>query len=169
VTGADKHRLPYRPCVGAVLFDRRGRVLVGQRVGSGGADQGWQLPQGGIDEGETPRQAVIRELAEEIGTDKAEIIGETGESLRYDLPDELIGSRWDGRYRGQEVRWFALRFTGEDDDVDLTTYKTPEFMAWKWVDLEQLPGLAVPFKRAVYERVVARFRSLAERLRSAPQ
>jgi len=155
--------LPYRPNVGAVLFSRVGFVLVARRAGLPNAEGpagGWQLPQGGIDEGEDPRQAVLRELAEEIGTDRAEIIAEHDAWLTYDLPPELIGVALHGKYRGQRQRWFALRFTGQDSDIRLDLDPHPEFDAWRWARLTELPDLAVPFKRPIYEilaRDFARF------------
>ena len=157
-----RSELPYRKGVGAILFDRRGRVFVGKRVDCrDGSDQGWQCPQGGIDAGETPRQSLSRELAEEIGTDRAEVITETAEWLTYDLPDDLVGRRWGGRYRGQALKWFALRFSGGDDEINLEASGKAEFCAWKWVEFDQLTGLIVPFKRALYEQVVAEFRHVA--------
>jgi putative (di)nucleoside polyphosphate hydrolase len=141
--------LPYRLNVGAVLFGRDGRVLVGRRAGIPGA--AWQLPQGGIDAGEDPRVAVMRELAEEIGTANAEILAEHPDWLDYDLPAELVGRAFRGRYRGQRQKWFALRFLGEDSEVRLDADAHPEFDAWKWVELADLPGLAVAFKRSIYE------------------
>jgi putative (di)nucleoside polyphosphate hydrolase len=155
--------LPYRPNVGAVLFSREGRVFVARRAdlpNAEGAPGGWQLPQGGIDEGEDPRVAVLRELAEEIGTARAAIVGEHPEWLTYDLPPELVGVALGGRYRGQRQRWFALRFLGEDRDIRLDLDPHPEFDAWRWADLAELPGLAVGFKRAIYQvlaRSFARF------------
>ena len=160
----DQTLLPYRPNVGAVLFNRAGRVLVARRAdmpNAEGAPGGWQMPQGGIDEGEDPRGAVLRELAEEIGTDRAEIIGEHPEWLTYDLPPEAIGRALGGRYRGQRQRWFALRFLGEDGDIRLDLDPHPEFDAWRWVELAELPGLAVPFKRAIYEALVVSFAGFA--------
>lgn len=157
--------LPYRPCVGAALFNARGQVLVARRAdlpNAEGAPGGWQLPQGGIDEGEDPRRAVLRELAEEIGTDRAEVIGEHPDWLTYDLPPELVGKALGGKYRGQRQRWFALRFTGDDSDVRLDLDPHPEFDIWRWAELAELPTLAVPFKRAIYE-VLAR--SFAEHAR----
>jgi putative (di)nucleoside polyphosphate hydrolase len=150
--------LPYRLNVGACLFDRRGLVLMCRRAdvpNAEGPAGGWQLPQGGMDEGEDPRAAVLRELAEEIGTDKAEILAEHPEWLTYDLPDHLIGKALGGRYRGQKQRWFALRFTGEDADIRLDADPHPEFDAWRWVPLAEIPRLIVPFKRPIYE-VLAR-------------
>jgi len=151
--------LPYRPNVGAALFNRNGQVFVARRAdlpNAEGAPGGWQLPQGGIDAGEDPRAAVLRELAEEIGTDKAAIIGEHPEWLTYDLPPHLVGVALRGRWRGQRQRWFALRFTGQDSDIDIAT-KHPEFSAWRWVPRVELPKLIVEFKRPVYEAVVEIF------------
>jgi putative (di)nucleoside polyphosphate hydrolase len=156
--------LPYRPNVGAVLFDAAGRVFVARRAdlpNAEGAPGGWQLPQGGIDEGEDPRGAVLRELAEEIGTDKAEIIGEHPDWLSYDLPPELLGVALGGKYRGQRQRWFALRFTGVDSDVRLDFDPHPEFDAWRWAALAELPALAPPFKRAIYEVLAVSFAEFA--------
>jgi putative (di)nucleoside polyphosphate hydrolase len=156
--------LPYRPNVGAVLFDARGLVFVARRAdlpNAEGAPGGWQLPQGGIDEGEDPRGAVLRELAEEIGTDKAEIIGEHPEWVTYDLPPELIGKALGGKYRGQRQRWFALRFLGTDADIRLDLDPHPEFDAWRWTPLADLPALAVPFKRTIYIALAVSFRHFA--------
>jgi putative (di)nucleoside polyphosphate hydrolase len=143
--------LPYRLNVGAVVFGRTGLVLVARRVGL----ESWQLPQGGIDAGEDPRLAIIRELREEIGTSNVEILGEHPDWLDYDLPVELIGKAFKGKYRGQRQKWFALRFLGEDSEVVLDADSHPEFDAWKWVALSELPALAVSFKRTIYE-VLAR-------------
>ncbi|WP_158747501.1 RNA pyrophosphohydrolase [Acidisphaera sp. L21] len=149
--------LPYRPNVGAALFNARGQVFVARRAdlpNAEGAPGGWQLPQGGIDEDEDPRGAVLRELEEEVGTAKATIIGEHPDWLTYDLPPELIGRALGGKYRGQKQRWFALRFDGQDSDIRLDLDPHPEFDAWRWVDLVELPALAVPFKLEIY-RVLA--------------
>ncbi|HXT78922.1 MAG TPA: RNA pyrophosphohydrolase [Acetobacteraceae bacterium] len=156
--------LPYRPNVGAVLFNRYGQVFVARRAdlpNAEGAPGGWQLPQGGIDEGEDPRSAVLRELAEEIGTGKAVVIGEHPDWLTYDLPPHLIGVALGGRYRGQCQRWFALRFTGEDADIRLDLDPHPEFDAWRWVVLAELPSLAVDFKREIYLALAASFAEFA--------
>jgi putative (di)nucleoside polyphosphate hydrolase len=156
-------RLPYRPNVGAVLFNHAGLVFVARRAdlpNAEGAPGGWQLPQGGIDADEDPRKAVLRELEEEIGTGRATIIGEHPEWLTYDLPSELLGVALGGRYRGQRQRWFALRFTGEDSDIRLDLDPHPEFDAWRWAPLAELPALAVDFKRPIYQvlaRSFARF------------
>ncbi len=158
--------LPYRPNVGAVLFNRSGLILVARRADLPNAEApagGWQLPQGGIDEGEDPRQAVLRELAEEIGTDRAEVIGEHDEWLSYDLPPELLGIALKGRFRGQRQRWFALQFTGEDSDIRLDLDPHPEFDAWRWARLAELPDLAVAWKRPIYEVLVDSFARFAGR------
>jgi putative (di)nucleoside polyphosphate hydrolase len=157
--------LPYRPNVGVVLFNPGGLVFVARRADTPNAEGsagGWQLPQGGIDEGEDPRTAVSRELEEEIGTRKADLIGEHPEWLTYDLPPDLQGKAWHGRYRGQRQRWFAMRFTGRDSDIRLDLDPHPEFDAWRWVHLTTLPSLAVPFKRAIYEVLTASFARFAK-------
>jgi putative (di)nucleoside polyphosphate hydrolase len=161
---ADPASLPYRPNVGAVLFGPDGRVLVCRRAdlpNAEGAPGGWQLPQGGMDEGEDPRLAVLRELAEEIGTDRAEIIGEHPGWLTYDLPAHLLGVALGGQFRGQRQKWFALRFLGRDDDIRLDADPHPEFDAWRWVALAELPALAVPFKRAIYVELARAFAPFA--------
>src|ERR1700722_16471896 len=156
--------LPYRANVGAVLFNRAGLVFVARRAdfpNAEGPAGGWQLPQGGIDEGEDPRTAVLRELGEESGTRRAEVIGEHQGWVTYDLPPNLLGIAWRGRYRGQRQRWFALRFTGEDSDIRLDLDPHPEFDAWRWVKLAGLADLAVPFKREIYEVLAASFARFA--------
>jgi putative (di)nucleoside polyphosphate hydrolase len=150
--------LPYRPAVGVMLLNRRGEVFVGKRIDQ--TVEGWQMPQGGIDKGETPRQAALRELLEEVGTDKAEVIAEMDDWVTYDLPPHLVGVAFKGKYRGQRQKWFALRFTGQDRDIDLTAHD-PEFSAFQWVSLEALPDLIVPFKRETYRAVIAAFQNLA--------
>lgn len=156
-------KLPYRPCVGMLLLNAEDKVFVGRRIDTAKeGDNIWQMPQGGIDEGETPEAAVLREMEEEIGTDKAEIIAESRQWLHYDLPDHLVGKVWKGKYRGQKQRWFALRFLGADSDIDLET-EHPEFDAWRWVELEDVPGLVIPFKRDTYRAVVSEFRELLGR------
>jgi putative (di)nucleoside polyphosphate hydrolase len=161
-TPEEIERLPYRPCVGLMLLNDRGQVFVAQRVDVRGA--AWQMPQGGIDAGEAPRDAALRELKEEIGTDRAEILAESRIWHRYDLPRHLVPKVWGGRFRGQAQKWFALRFLGGDGDIDLEAHE-PEFQAWCWADLEDLPGMIVPFKRDVYDQVIAEFRPVVDRLR----
>jgi putative (di)nucleoside polyphosphate hydrolase len=157
--------LPYRPCVGVVLFNPQGLVWIGRRADKPN-DEGkglwWQMPQGGIDEGEDPAEAALRELEEETGVRSAEIIAEAPEWYAYDLPEHLIGKAWGGRYRGQKQKWFAARFLGDESEIDISGRgHAPEFDAWRWERLERLPALVVPFKRPVYERVVEAFRHLA--------
>lgn len=156
--------LPYRDNVGAVLFNAAGLVFVARRAdlpNAEGAPGGWQLPQGGMDPGEDPRVAVFRELEEEIGTAKAEILAEHPDWLTYDLPPELLGTALGGRYRGQRQRWYAMRFTGTDADIRLDLDPHPEFDAWRWARLAELPGLAVAFKRAIYEKLAREFARFA--------
>jgi putative (di)nucleoside polyphosphate hydrolase len=155
-------RRPYRKGVGVVLVNRAGLVFVGQRIDQ--TTEAWQMPQGGIDEGEDARAAALRELAEEIGTDKATVVAESAGWIAYDLPPELADSVWKARYRGQEQKWFVCRFTGENEDIDVTGVAHPEFAAWKWARPEETLGLVVPFKRDLYARV---FRELAPHIRPA--
>ncbi|MEZ5923693.1 MAG: RNA pyrophosphohydrolase [Hyphomicrobiaceae bacterium] len=156
----------YRPCVGVMLFNTAGRVWVGRRRDmpseEGGANF-WQMPQGGIDPDEDPAKAARRELFEETGIRSAEIIAESGAWHRYDLPAHLIGVSWGGRYRGQEQKWFAMRFTGEDREIDLAPAgHKAEFDMWQWAAIEELTSLIVPFKRDVYAKVINEFRHLSE-------
>jgi putative (di)nucleoside polyphosphate hydrolase len=155
----DPTTLPYRRGVGIVLFNRQGHVFVATRIDTPG--DAWQMPQGGIDRGEKPRTAALRELAEETGIRQAEILAESREWIPYDLPKHLIGKAWRGRFRGQMQKWFALAFTGDDSDIDLRASKHPEFSRWRWVPLAETPDLIVPFKRTLYERVVAEFTPFA--------
>lgn len=145
--------LPYRRGVGIALFNADGKVFAAERIDTPGA---WQMPQGGIDRDEAPWPAALRELQEEIGTAKAEWLGET-DWLRYDLPADLASHVWKGKYRGQEQKWFAARFTGTDADIDLGAHSHPEFSAWRWAALSELPDLIVPFKRALYLSVAEAF------------
>ena len=159
---------PYRDNVGALLFNDAGLVLVARRANLPNAEGkagGWQLPQGGVDPGEDLRIAVLRELKEEIGTDRAEIVAEYPGWLTYDFPPELAagGFRIAQKYRGQRQRWFALRFTGTDSDIRLDADDHPEFDAWRWARIEELPGLAVEFKRVIYEELARAFAHLGAR------
>jgi len=145
-------RAGYRQGVGIMLVNQAGLVFVAQRIDM--AEEAWQMPQGGIEAGETPAEAAMRELAEEIGTNDAEILAETAGWHDYDLPPDLAGRVWGGRYRGQTQKWLACRFLGHDEDIDLDT-EHPEFRAWKWAELERLSAMIVPFKRALYDTVIA--------------
>lgn len=157
MSDTDKHL--YRPCVGILLLNDEGRVFAGKRVDVQGDH--WQMPQGGIDDGETPRQAAMRELREETGTDKAKIIAESRAWLCYDLPEELRRRAWGGRYRGQSQRWFAMRFTGVDGDIRLDAHE-PEFSEWRWSPYDSLVEDIIPFKREIYRAVVDEFRPIAQ-------
>lgn len=156
--------LPYRPCVGVALIGPERRVFAGKRIDN--PEDAWQMPQGGVDRGEAPMEAALRELEEETGTPAGlvEPLRETAEWLRYDLPADLVPKLWGGRFRGQEQKWFALRFLGADRDIDIAT-RHPEFRAWDWMTPDALMARIVPFKRAVYARVFAEFADLFERPR----
>jgi len=156
MTRTDK--LDYRPCVGTMLINAAGEAFVGRRIDNREGDW-WQMPQGGVDDGEDLDTAMIRELGEETGLRPRhlEIVARLDEELYYDLPQELRGKLWGGRYKGQRQYWYLVRFTGEDGDVDLNAHKHPEFCEWKWVAPELLPELIVPFKKPIYEAVVAGF------------
>ncbi|MEY8828114.1 RNA pyrophosphohydrolase [Sedimentitalea sp. XS_ASV28] len=149
-------KLPYRKCVGIMLVNDNGDVFVGQR--NDRHTEAWQMPQGGVDKGESPKDAALRELWEETGvtSDLVEIIGETENWLPYDLPHDIVPHIWKGRYRGQEQKWFLMRFLGRDEQVDIAT-RHPEFTVWRWQPSDQLVQAIVPFKRAVYEQVLAEF------------
>jgi putative (di)nucleoside polyphosphate hydrolase len=164
--------LPYRPCVGTMVLNREGRVFIGRRTG--GPEQvdevhAGQMPQGGLDPGEDPFQAALRELCEETNIRSVELIAEMREWIDYDLPQELVPHAWGGRYRGQKQKWYALRFTGEDSEIDIAcpSGHEPEFVEWRWAAMRELPDLIVPFKRKVYERIVAEFGHLAEVVRKS--
>lgn len=154
----DPASLPYRPCVGVMLLNAQGQVFVGQRLDS--TLEAWQMPQGGIDPGEEAEQTAIRELGEETGiaARHIRIVARAPEELFYDLPPELVGKIWKGRYRGQRQIWFLARFTGADADIDIATAH-PEFRAWKWADPAELPHMIVPFKQTLYRQILAAFDS----------
>ncbi len=148
--------LPYRPCAGVILMNRDGRVFVGQRIDS--TLEAWQLPQGGIDPGEDADTAALRELFEETGVtaDKVALIARAPRPLTYDLPEDLIGKVWKGKWRGQRQDWFLYRFLGEDADIRIDT-EHPEFRAWRWAEPKTLPAMIVPFKKALYEELLVVF------------
>lgn len=154
----DAETLPYRPCVGVVLIDARGLVFAGQRIDS--PSPAWQMPQGGIDDGEKPREAAYRELWEETGVtrDKVEFVGKTHGWVTYDLPPDLLGKVWGGKYRGQKQKWFLFRFKGADSDIRIAT-DHPEFSTWRWILADEMLDAIVPFKRSVYEQVIRSFRA----------
>jgi putative (di)nucleoside polyphosphate hydrolase len=156
MTAIDPAALPYRPCAGVMLMNRDGRLFVGQRLDS--ILEAWQMPQGGIDPGEDPYDAAVRELGEETGVPAhlIELVAEAPDELTYDLPHELIGKIWKGKWRGQRQRWYLFRFLGDDGDVDIAT-SDPEFRAWRWAEPAELPDIIVPFKRALYETLLEVF------------
>ncbi len=163
----DAVHLPYRPCVGIAVFNRHGHVFVGQRVGGNellAPCDIWQMPQGGIDRGEAPLDAALRELWEETSIKTVSLLAEAPEWIYYDLPVHLVGKAWKGRYRGQKQRWFAFRFEGDETQINISSPgdgHKPEFQKWSWMPLASLPAQVVPFKRAAYEQVVGHFNSLA--------
>jgi putative (di)nucleoside polyphosphate hydrolase len=160
---------PYRPNVGIALFNGDGKVLIAHRTRDDGPeiilpDKDWQMPQGGIDAGEDPAGAALRELIEETGMRSVKILGETTGWLRYELPPHLVGKAWGGRYRGQEQKWFAVRFLGEESEIDIepATGHKAEFTEWRWVPLSEVVDLIVPFKRDVYVKVAEAFAPFAK-------
>lgn len=155
---------PYRPGVGIVLVNAGGLVFTGRRIDTEAT--AWQFPQGGIDAGEAPLTAAFREMGEEIGTDRAEMVAESANWLTYDLPPDLADQVWKGRYRGQRQKWFLFRFLGSDADIRIET-EHPEFVEWRWTELARLPDLIVPFKRALYDQVVAEFLPLVRGMMAA--
>lgn len=154
-------KLGYRPCVGIMLINANGQAFVGKRIDNREGDW-WQMPQGGVDDGEDLQEAALRELWEETGVTARNVafLRQTREELVYDLPEELMGKLWGGKYRGQRQYWFLCRFEGHDQDVDLNAHNPPEFCEWKWVRPELLPELIVPFKKPVYRAVLEEFREL---------
>jgi putative (di)nucleoside polyphosphate hydrolase len=160
--------LPYRPGVGVMLFNRDGLVFIGRRLeGPEHVDltHSWQMPQGGIDPGEEPWPAAVRELQEETNIRSVERIGEIADWLKYDIPRQIVGQAWQGKYRGQMQQWFAMRFTGPESEIDVAHpagAMEAEFSAWRWEPVQNIPELVVPFKRAVYDRVVQEFGHLAK-------
>lgn len=168
--GSDPGNAAYRPCVGVALFNEAGKVFIGRRKPDRSAqanrvEYAWQMPQGGIDPGEDPFAAALRELYEETNIRSVSLLAESPEWYRYDLPADVLGRGFKGRYRGQKQKWFALRFTGEEREIDVRNpaegAHRPEFIDWRWEALYNLPGLIVPFKRGVYEQVCRDFAHLA--------
>ncbi|MFO1243268.1 MAG: RNA pyrophosphohydrolase [Rickettsiales bacterium] len=146
--------LPYRPGVGMMLYNPQKKIFVAKRLDM--RAEAWQMPQGGIDKDEEPRAAAIRELEEEIGTKKATIIAESKDWYTYDLPPDLVPKVWGGKFRGQRQKWYLMRFDGTDDDINIET-EHPEFLEYKWIEPAELPAVIVPFKRTLYEQLVAEF------------
>jgi putative (di)nucleoside polyphosphate hydrolase len=171
----DREKMPYRDCVGTAVFNREGLVLIGRRESAGDPEDSaefgspWQMPQGGIDKGEDPRDTATRELYEETSIRSVEMIAEAPGWIYYDVPDEVLGVALKGKYRGQRQRWFAFRFTGSDGEINVTSPgggKHPaEFDQWRWEELERLPGLVVPFKKQAYLEVVEAFRGVPARIK----
>ncbi len=150
-------KLPYREGVGMMIINKQKKIFVGKRIDT--KIEAWQMPQGGIDIGETPSKAALREMHEEIGSDKGEILAESKKWYSYDLPPFLIPRLWNGRYRGQKQKWFLIIFKGLDEEINIKTAH-PEFNAWRWVSLEKLPKIIVPFKRRLYQAVIEEFKDL---------
>jgi putative (di)nucleoside polyphosphate hydrolase len=151
--------LPYRPGVGVMLLNRDNRVFVAKRIDM--TSEAWQMPQGGIDEGEDPLQTAKRELKEEIGTNHVKLLKESRDWLTYDLPEALVPKIWGGRFRGQQQKWFAMRFLGSDSDINIAT-DHPEFCEWQWIEIDQLPDIIVPFKRSLYQALVDEFKDVLD-------
>ena len=152
---------PYRNCVGLVVINKDGHVFIGKRIDS--SLNAWQMPQGGIEASENPKEAGLREMEEEIGTRNVQLVGEMGAWLNYDIPQKLSQRLWNGKYRGQTQKWLAFRFLGSNDEINIKT-ENPEFIEWKWEDHKKLPELAVPFKRNIYEKVINEFEKLFSKI-----
>lgn len=152
-------KLPFRPGVGMMIVDKKNRIFVGKRIDS--KANCWQMPQGGIDIGETPSSAALREMHEEIGSDKGYIIAESNKWYSYRLPKFLISKLWEGKYCGQRQKWFLIRFTGEDSDININT-KHPEFDSWRWIEIKDLLDNVIPFKHKLYSKVIAEFKGVLD-------
>jgi putative (di)nucleoside polyphosphate hydrolase len=161
--------LPYRPCVGMMLINRAGLVFIGRRIGGPehvDDTHAWQMPQGGVDPGEDIYKAALRELYEETNVRSVSLLAEAKDWYAYDIPREIIGQAWAGKYRGQKQKWYALRFTGKDAEIDIAHPAgghEPEFVEWRWEKMERLPEMIIPFKRKVYEQVIEEFRHFGAR------
>lgn len=155
-------KLPYRPSVGLMILNKKLEVFVGRRLDT--KADAWQMPQGGIDPGETPEKAALREMKEEIGTNDAKIVAVTKQWYKYDLPEFLIPKLWNGQYRGQRQKWFLLEFLGKDEDININSAEV-EFSDWRWVNLEDLPHMIVSFKKSLYISVIEEFRDIFIKLK----
>jgi putative (di)nucleoside polyphosphate hydrolase len=153
------NQLPYRPCVGMMLLNSKGKVFVAKRIDT--ISEAWQMPQGGVDKGEDTYQAALRELREETSVTDVKLLAQTDDWLSYDLSEHLVPKLWDGKYRGQVQKWYVFRLLGDDASIDIQTNE-PEFSEWKWVDIQELPDLIVPFKRELYQTLADRFRYLTQ-------
>ena len=160
---SEQEPLPYRQCAGIVLFNDSGMVLVGKRIDQ--ITEAWQMPQGGIDENEEPLEAALRELEEEINTANVEILAESKNWYKYDLPKNLRGKLWKGRYRGQNQKWFAMKYLGDDKQIQPQSVKKPEFNDWKWIDIEDLPRVAINFKQDIYHSISIEFYEISKSLK----
>ena len=160
---SEQEYLPYRQCAGIVLFNGSGMVLVGKRIDQ--ISEAWQMPQGGIDANEEPLEAALRELEEEINTANVEILAESKNWYQYDLPKNLRGKLWKGKYRGQNQKWFAMKYLGEDNEIQPQSVQKPEFDDWKWVDIEDLPRVAIKFKQDIYRSISVEFYEISKSLR----
>lgn len=159
MTNIEDNRLPYRPCAGIMLLNNENKVFVAKRIDTD--VEAWQMPQGGIDEGEDAKAAAIRELEEETGVTDASVIAEYDGWLTYDLPDELYGKVWNGRYGGQTMKWYVMRFHGKDQDINIET-EHPEFSTWRWADMNELEHIIVPFKKEIYRKLAEKFSNLPD-------
>lgn len=156
--------LPYRLGVGMMLVNKEGKVFVGKRIDT--SSEAWQMPQGGVDEGEATTTAAFRELHEEVGTQEAVIVAQSADYYYYDLPDELVPKVWGGKFRGQKQKWFVFLFEGNDSDININT-EDPEFCEWKWVDPEELPNVIVPFKKDIYSAILNEFKNVIDKINEA--
>ena len=160
---SDEKLLPYRQCAGIVLFNGSGMVLVGKRIDQ--ITEAWQMPQGGIDENEEPLEAALRELKEEINTANVEILAESKNWYTYDLPKNLREKLWKGMYRGQNQKWFAMKYLGDDNQIQPQSVEKPEFNDWKWIDIEDLPRVAIKFKQDIYRSISVEFYEISKSLK----